>query len=295
MPRKAIAGNRQPPLRLRHAVVDSESRSVDTALLRHYYDGLTSERWYYVTMLVLKDTAPEAEGLRRFVFRHPNDAKLLVKVGKPEWFEAKLNSGRPWYKPRRRRYQELLGHLQEVREHLAVRARLQAHPLFVQRIVGFEDTDYGLGLVVEAVLAPDQGLAPTLTQLVDAERFNAAKSAALDDFCEAVVESDLIVTDLSMDNIVYGATDETGPRFVLVDGVGFKRLISAERISRTWNRRVKSQRVARMRRDIATRPQDLARELEDEAEGRAAATRKGSYSREYRRAARNRFRDAAIG
>ena len=245
-------------------------------------------------MLVLKHTAPEAEGLRRFVFRHPRDAKLLVKVGKPEWFEAKLNSARPWYKPRHRRYQELLGHLQEVREHLAVNARLRAHPPFVQRIVGFEDTDYGLGLVVEAVLAPDQGLAPTLTQLVDAEKFNAAKSAALDDFCEAVVESDLIVTDLSMDNIVYGATEGAGARFVLVDGLGFKRLISAERISRTWNRRKKLERVAQLHRSIATRPQDLALELVEEAEGKAARTRRGSYSREYRRAARNRFRDAAV-
>jgi hypothetical protein len=210
---------------------------------------------------LLKDTQPLANGASRLVYRHPQDPGLLIKVMKPSWLARRFGKKHRWYKPRRRRYRHLLGHLREVREHLALHAEGQDHPPFLQKIVGFAETDLGLGLVIEAVRDRDGGLAPTLAKLIDAGKFTPEHAAALDAFCESVANTSAIFTDLTARNVVYGSTERAGERFVFIDGLGFKTLIPLQRMSGAINRWSNRRAVKKFRADVAARIKKAATAL----------------------------------
>jgi len=209
-------------------------------------------------MISLTNAEPLARGSCRLVYRHPANDGLLIKVFNPHWVLRRYKIERPWYKPSWRRYNEQLGHLREVREQFALNSRGARHPDFVQKIVGLQETDLGLGLVVEAVVGQDGKLAPTIRKLIEDGRLSAHHESALDDFCHALIGSPLIFTDLHLSNVVYGSSLGAGERFVLIDGIGFKTLISAERISGTVNRWRNTRSVKKLRRLLAARLDERA-------------------------------------
>ncbi len=209
-------------------------------------------------MISLTNAEPLARGSCRLVYRHPANEGLLIKVFDPHWVLRRYKIERPWYKPSWRRYHEQLGHLREVREQFALNSRGASHPGFVQKIVGLQETDLGLGLVVEAVLGQDGKLAPTIRKLIEDGRLTAHHDAALDDFCDALIRSPVIFTDLHLSNVVYGSSLGAGERFVLIDGIGFKTLIPAERISATVNRWRNTRSVKKLRALIAARLDERA-------------------------------------
>lgn len=63
-----------------------------------------------------------------------------------------------------------------MREQIAVHATSGPHPAFLQKIVGFVDTDAGMGLVVEAVRAADGSSAPTVADLAGQAQLDATAS-----------------------------------------------------------------------------------------------------------------------
>ena len=128
-----------------------------------------------------------------------------------------------------------------------------AHPRYLQKIVGFAETDLGMGLVVEAVRSRDGSFAPTVATLASKGLMDGAKMKALDHFLEQVVASPAIVSDLNPFNVVYGDADPEDDHFVLIDGIGHKNLIPLERISATINRWSKERKVARFRVMLAER------------------------------------------
>lgn len=201
-------------------------------------------------MLVLKDAEVVAAGNTRNVYRHPDDPSLLIKVIRPSAIEQRYGRGAPWYKYKRRRYRHLIAYLREVREHIAVHAVGDRHPHFLQKIVGFADTDMGLGLVVEAVKARDGSFAPTLIDLARQGRVDRTVLDKLDDFLEQMIHSPVIVADLNPFNVVYGYAPDWGDHFVLIDGVGHKNIIPLERMSMFINRWGKTRKAERLRAQI---------------------------------------------
>ncbi len=204
-------------------------------------------------MLVLKDAEVVAAGHTRNVYRHPDDPSLLVKVIRPSAIEERYGRGAPWYKYKRRRYRHLIAYLREVREHIAVHAIGDRHPPFLQKIVGFVDTDLGLGLVVEAVKARDGSFAPTLADLARQGRVDDAILQKLDVFLNEMIRSPVIVADLNLYNLVYGYTPEGGDHFVLIDGLGHKNIIPLELMSSFINRWSKARKADRLRAQCKAR------------------------------------------
>lgn len=198
---------------------------------------------YQRAPLLLADVRPIASGSIRDVYLHPFDPTLLVKVVRASTIDEKFGSGRRWYKSRRRRYKHLISFLREIREQIALDAGSPLPPPFLQRIVGFETTDVGVGLVVQAERARDGSLAPTLTKLIESGRFDATVATALNRFIAQLEASEVIVGDLHRHNVVYAYKPEIGDHFVMIDGIGFKTLIPLERVSRYLNRRNTRQRA----------------------------------------------------
>lgn len=209
-------------------------------------------------ILKLKNLTPLAQGASRFVFGHPDDPDLLVKVIRPEVVDDRFGKNTKWYK-KRRRFGKFISYIREIQEHLAVRETRQDDAPFLQRIVGFARTDMGLGLVLEAVKWTDGTLAPSLRELIHTGRYDSTAEKAMETFLDELLNCHVIISDFNMGNIVYARTEERGHHFVLIDGLGNNSLLPLKAISSTFNRRSKLGRFkylrARIERSLAKHPQ----------------------------------------
>ena len=198
------------------------------------------------TILKLKNRTALAQGASRLVFEHPDDPDLLVKVIRPEVVDDRFGKNTKWSK-KCRRFGKYRSYIREIQEYLAVRELCGDDDPFLQRIVGFARTDLGLGLVLEAVKWVDGSLAPSLRNLIHTGRFDSKAHAALEIFFNGLLRSPVIISDINMGNIVYSFTENSGCRFVLIDGIGNNGLIPFKSISKTINRRSKLGRFKRLR------------------------------------------------
>ena len=198
----------------------------------------------------LKDREPLAIGGMRLVFRHPADPALLIKVIRPEVIEKRWGAGAAWYK-RHRRFKHYISFAREADDYLATYASHGKALPFVQKVVGFMETDYGLGLVVEAALDRDGNLAPNLRDLLRRQRVDRVVREKLEEFLADVIESDVIVADLNIGNMVYAYDPVLGDRFVLIDGIGMASVLPFKQLSRTFNRWSKRCRVRNLHQRLA--------------------------------------------
>jgi len=204
--------------------------------------------------LVLSEQRPAAVGKQRWVFVHPNDPDLIVKVPTPDYVHRRSGKGGRWYKKwgkRRSRSRHFLVYLRELKEHFAVRASGASVPLHMQTLLGFAETDMGMGLISRAVRASNGELAPTLQSLLQNELFDEGAREQLNLFFAWLLDSPVIVGDLNVANIVYGYSEGSGHHFVVVDGLGEKNLVPFNSLSRHLNRRSKLRKIARLERRIA--------------------------------------------
>jgi hypothetical protein len=196
-----------------------------------------------------------AEGVRRDVFRHPGNPNLLVKVLKRSFIEKRSGQGKAWYnfKHLRHRYfrqwrsAHLSMYLSEIREQLALAEAGLRHPRYLQWIEGFEETSRGLGLTVQAIRGRDGNLAPTVGSIAQAGELSAARRSELDEFLDELLRSPITISDLNLDNIVLGYSQDIGEHFVLIDGYGTRTLIPVERLSEAAKRSSKLRQFSRLR------------------------------------------------
>ena len=199
-----------------------------------------------LTPLSLADAEPLAVGHLRYVFQHPHDAALLVKVMRPDAVAARWNARKRWVKrlPRTRHY---VGYLREMKEYIAARARTPELEPPIVRMIGLVETDLGLGLVSEKIVDADGALAPTLAAVYARERgFSPALRAALDAFLARMLACNVIAGDMHAWNIVLGSDARGASRLVMIDGFGEKHAIPLSSMSRAINRYRTRRLFARM-------------------------------------------------
>ncbi|PWK84351.1 YrbL family protein [Fulvimonas soli] len=184
-------------------------------------------------MLALRHLQPVASGHIRRIYRHPDAPDLLVKVLREDAIEQRWRAA-PWYR-RLARTGPYAGFVREFKEYVASRRYAMHSPSPLARVAGLEDTDLGLGLVVEKVRGADGGLAPTLDAWVRRDGFTPQVQAAMDAFLASMLEHNVIAGDLHAWNVVYGSDSRGGPRLVMIDGFGEKNFIPHCSMSRRHN------------------------------------------------------------
>ncbi|WP_322520888.1 YrbL family protein [Guyparkeria halophila] len=200
-----------------------------------------------ITPLQLSSLEPVGQGAQKLVFRHPDDPRVLVKVVNPRFIERRDRKDR-FYQKRRR-----IGHhrafAREMIEHLASRAltpgRLAPCP-HIQNILGVVDTDLGAALLVEAVLDEDGNLAPTLRDLVESGRHGHRSRQALETFLDWALTSNVLINDLSADNLAW----HPDGHFVMIDGLGDRAGIPIRAVSPWLNRLYKRKKIRQLREEI---------------------------------------------
>ena len=172
-------------------------------------------------MLQLKDKTPLAKGGKRLVFRHPDDSGLIVKVLQDSYIRRLIPNPGNWRR-KQKRYKQYITYLQEVREHFAACAAFGHPPKYMQNLVGFTNTDYGPGLVYEAVFGPAGTFAPTLKDLIDRDEATPDIKQAYEEFRAWLIAAPIAITPLHNDNIVCVRDAAGKPYFVLIDGIGHR-------------------------------------------------------------------------
>ncbi|AOW53317.1 TPA: hypothetical protein JBB06_11455 [Legionella pneumophila subsp. pneumophila] len=188
------------------------------------------------------------EGQQRLVYKHPLNADYLIKISKlvmNKW-------GSVDYISYRNRYRFLKYFLIELREH--ARLRLQYTPgqvpYIFQKIIGFTDTNLGMGLIVQTEKDKYGHYAPTCESLLKNSLINEMILQHLEEFLQHLLESDICIYDLTPSNIVYSYTTEIGHHFVLIDGFGDKRFIPLSFYSKRIRRYQRNKAINKFRNEI---------------------------------------------
>jgi hypothetical protein len=189
---------------------------------------------------------PIAQGTARLVFAVPDNPGLIIKVIRPELINRRKDKGRAWYKSKRR-HDHYSTYIREIGEYVAMYARYGKSLPFLQKVVGFAETDLGLGLIFEAILDASGNLAPSLSDLLAQNRYTPEVSDALEYFITQILDSDVILADLHPANIVYSEKSPLGPHFVMIDGIGLYTLLPFKALSKRLNQRSKLKHIARLR------------------------------------------------
>ncbi|AWT48952.1 hypothetical protein DLE54_04990 [Psychrobacter sp. YP14] len=177
------------------------------------------------------------QGTQKLVYQHPDEANKVIKLMKPE--NATAEGGRATQsRLRANRHQgiyrqfrrELLQYLQLCKTHYS--QKLFTFP--IETVHGFIDTDQGLGLVTEKIIAPS-GEPKTLEDLVNQQQFGEAQKKALDQFFDDCCDYHVVFGEVNIGGIMYTESRQGRPEFVLVDGIGEKLVIPFRAMSKTIN------------------------------------------------------------
>lgn len=205
-------------------------------------------------MLQLAHVTPLATGHIREVYQHPSETDCLVKVIRTDSIRERWDQA-PWYR-RRARTGPYRDFVREFKEYVAsiYSGPYASTPL--PRIVGLEQTDLGLGQVVEKVRGKDGALAPTLDAWIRRDGFSPAVEAALRELLERLLQHNVIAADLHAWNVVHGRDSRGGPRLLLIDGFGEKNIIPHCSMSRSHNASRTRHKFRRMLERARATPRD---------------------------------------
>lgn len=189
-------------------------------------------------MIELRGSVPIAQGHKRFVFQHPADPNLLIKIWQPKVVEERWGRKRPWY--RYNRYRQYVSLQRELSEHLALAARFPNGVPVLQKHFGMVHTDCGTGAVVEKLTGRDGRLAPTLAELSRSEGATSRILEKLEDFRREMLFYEVVVGKLHDRNLVLACRDGE-ERFVMIDGYGEKTVLPIH----TWSSRLNATHTRR--------------------------------------------------
>lgn len=197
----------------------------------------------------LNAAQPLAQGGDRYVFQHPNDACMLIKVMDLQARGVYL-SARPfkrWYKQFQRE-SDFRVYLNEFNEYVTTTTRPSGvWRVPMARILGVAQTSLGLGLLVEKISDGKGGMAPTVKDLAQQGRYTQDLADKLDHFFQDLADAHVILHDISASNVAVGFNADGRYGLFLVDGFGVQPAIPLYSLSRRLNRHRIMQKYAAMR------------------------------------------------
>ncbi len=204
------------------------------------------------SVLVLSDREPVAQGRRQYVYEHPDADDTLVKVLKPETYDAEGNLVRRRWLDRFSKASAYYPFKREFAEFVDLKAR---HPepgidLPLCYIQGIVQTDLGLGFLFEKIADPDGSLSETVFEI---SKRKGATRQHLDDlkpFFETLEAHHVVLGDLNTKNVVYQLREDGTGRYVCIDGTGSKQAIPLRKWFRSQNTRKIRQLHGRLQRRL---------------------------------------------
>ncbi|TGG95264.1 hypothetical protein E4656_02260 [Natronospirillum operosum] len=204
-----------------------------------------------IPSLHLAGSSPVGKGKTRWVFEHPHDPDLLIKIHRHRVDTATGPFWKRWWARKQDRFLYRSGILREL--SVFVDSRYGDQHAVNQHIVpvyGVADTDRGLGLVVAAARDISGQLAPTVLKLRKSGEMTPGRARALDKMLTLILDTDLLIGDLNQENIVLSQAGSEQEKFMLIDGLGERTLIPIQSWCTWAARRQKRVFVEKMRRRL---------------------------------------------
>lgn len=198
------------------------------------------------SVMPLSAHPPLACGSSRWVYQHPRDPHLLIKVLRHPLPAGAVSGLRNRFMALRSRF-KITRHMREIEQYIVVHSSHDdgfRHHLPL--MTGLVHTDVGIGISVQAIRDADGHLAPTLLQLLDNRQMTPQRIELLERFFERLLSSRVVVGDLHAGNIVLGS--DSGEYFALIDGLGDSTIIATRALSPWINQAKKRQTVKKIRR-----------------------------------------------
>ena len=195
--------------------------------------------------ITLGQQQPLRAGRLRVIYDYPGDPSRLVKIYRHDVQQRGLTHYVSMLQWLRRRYKHTIPIVREMAEWRRFRSAPNPH---LQVVHGLINTDLGLGMVVQAVRGPDDQLAPTLREIIESDRYDAATEALFDEFVDWFLSSNVVAADVHTNNLVL---DEQRRLFVLIDGSGDKTFIPLRSLFAPLNRRSKLGYIAELKQEVA--------------------------------------------
>jgi len=183
----------------------------------------------------LKDRTPFADGATQFVYEHPHDPGLLIKIRKLEKLQRRHQRSFAGKLGIKRRHGLYTTWMRELQYYFATRVRLGRHPQFLQHYHGIVDTDLGLGMVVGKVTDRSGAIAPTIRDVIRRTGFTPEMRAKLAELHRELNELRISTNDISPSNIVCGWSEAAGEHLVLIEGIGVNTFIPLASFSHWLN------------------------------------------------------------
>jgi len=196
-------------------------------------------------MIHLADSVPVASGNNSAVYRHPDDASILVKVVRPEALK-RYEARWAFLRGRRRRFSHLKNFIRVLEEQVALYAAEGRSSRHLEEVIGLTDTDVGPGLAVRCETFKGE-MAPTLASLVKSRQLDERVLPLLEEFYGWLERSPIVANDLGIDNLVLSDRLTGRPRIVLIDGYGENAAIPLKSWSQSLNRFDKRQKADKLR------------------------------------------------
>ena len=183
--------------------------------------------------LILQDNDLLAKGNDRYVFQHPHDSQLLIKIVIPTI---------PKY---RSKVREVYLEMKECQP------RSSKDALFLQKIKGMVETNQGSGQVIVKECDAQGNIARTLHDIARNNEMDVEKYGKLNEFLVWCLNTDVVINSLHCKNIVYAWDAELQTyRFKVIDGFGDKTFLQLSKVWRIIRDKNKLKCLKRMLRDL---------------------------------------------
>jgi len=196
---------------------------------------------------------PLASGMSREVYALPG-TNMLVKV------QTKIPPRRYFQNIRllylvRRFYKAVVPLRRELREYERVAQEGPSTARHLQHFAGIVSTNKGTGILVKAVRRKNGALAMTLQDAIESGQYSRETDAALSEFLDWLVKSNIVAVDVHLKNIV---VDEKNGALVLIDGIGDKTFLPVRSWFSWLNRSYKKRLARSIHSEVAHRFMKLA-------------------------------------
>lgn len=202
--------------------------------------------------VVLADQKPLLNSKTRWVYEHPESKDLLIKVHMSRMDQKPDEGLKGWFARQEDHFLYTTGMLRELKQFVESRYRDYGDIVHcIAPVYGVIDTDKGLGLLVAAARDVEGNLAPTVRKLMRLGAMSAARQRKLERVLQAILDTDLVLGDLNLENIVLQGAGGEDERFVIIDGLGERTWIPTQSLIKAVSKRRKQGFVTKVRRRMA--------------------------------------------
>ena len=192
--------------------------------------------------IILEHETPFARGSKRACYVHPEDETKCIKLLLPDKDGRTVKKEATWYKQLypTRHFDE---NAKDIKGYKLLKRRYDALEQHFPSLYGVVETDLGHGLVTDLIHDDDGSISRDVAWYQQHGETKIYEDA-VQEFYQFMMQHALLVRDLNPHNLLV-QQQRSGPRIMMIEGVGNSDLIPIANFSRWFSRRKIQRKITR--------------------------------------------------